>query len=194
MTKTIIWDFDDVLFDTLGHWVRWYGDKTGKSLRFSDLQDNPPLNSAGISFDKYRALMDEFRSSEFALDAAPDSFLSDWFEKYGPRFIHIVLTARPLVNMGSAAQWTFTHFGKWIHTISYINSPRPDDKVYRPFKSKGEWITYFQPTGYYIDDSPFHIDSVVSNSITPFLLSKPWNSGNSTLPEILTKITTENGF
>ncbi len=193
MTKTIIWDFDDVLFNTLYYWTQWYNEQNGTIIQYENIVENPPLIAAGINYEEYRMSMDAFRNSDFARSIEPDKSLIEWFEKYGDHFIHVVLTARPLSTMPAASRWIYTHFGRWIHTISHISSPRPNDRIHNHFSKKGDWINYFNPTGYYIDDSPAHIASVNSDKITPLLLSRPWNDSSLQMPEILIRIITETG-
>jgi len=192
MTKTIIWDFDDVLFETLRYWTVWYGHEPGKHILYQNIIDNPPLLAAGITYDEYRISMDAFRTSDFARSLKPASDLLEWFETYGNRFMHILLTARPLSAMASASAWVYTYFGRWIHTISHISSPRPGDRIHNHFANKGEWINHFDPEGYYLDDSPSHIASVLSPRIKPFLVSQPWNNSHLQLRVILQQIVQEN--
>ncbi|MDD2890483.1 MAG: hypothetical protein PHE49_07575 [bacterium] len=189
--KTIIWDIDDVLNDLMKSWFEniWLPSNPGCRLSYKNLTSNPPNELLNLQKEDYFKLLDEYRNSNKANNMKPDEKVIKWFEKYGENFRHIALTARPTHTVSAVAEWVLCYFGKWIRTISFIPSGRPN--IYMPTYDKGkvEYLKWFGKADFFIDDKTEDIEGAKKLGIKSYLVAQPWNNGKLTLPMILDLLT-----
>jgi len=140
---TIVWDVDDVLNDLMHQWFRlaWMLEHPECSIEYSGLNENPPFTVLGVTCAEYLASIDLFRATEAGIHLAPNPELLEWFSKYGDKFRHIALTARPLETAPDVAAWVMRHFGAWIRCFGVVPS-RPTEGVPEYDKSKGEFLRW----------------------------------------------------
>lgn len=188
--KTIVWDVDDVLNDLMRAWFEgnWLPSHPECRLAYADIKENPPHRLLGIERAEYLESLDRFRLSAQAEDMTPDANLLKWFERYGRHFRHIALTARPSKTVYPALKWTILHFGRWFQTFSFVPSERPGEASVGLDKSKGDFLVWLGRANYFIDDSPANVDVAANLGIRSFLISRPWNSGEWELMDILDQI------
>ncbi|MDI6839408.1 MAG: hypothetical protein QMD71_00905 [bacterium] len=189
--KTIVWDIDDVLNDLTRSWLEnsWLPSNPDCHLSYQNLTINPPNDLLGLGKEDYFKLLDAYRNSNKAKAMKPDENVVRWFKKYGEDFRHIALTTRPKHTVAAAVEWVLWHFGKWIRTISFIPSSRPN--TYMPIydKSKVEYLDWFGKVDFFIDDETKDVEGARKLGIQSYLVSQPWNNGELTLPEILDLLT-----
>lgn len=191
--RTIVWDIDDVLNDLMRSWFEksWLPSHPDCRLRYADLTENPPHGLLGIEPAEYLASLDRFRLSAEADRMTPDRGVMEWFVRYGVRFRHVALTARPAPTVSPAIQWTLRHFGTWFQTFAFVPSERPGVIFNGPERTKGAYLAWLEKADYFIDDGPANISGAAGLGISTFLVSRPWNRGGSEMPEILEQILQE---
>ena len=110
--KTIVWDIDDVLNNLMRRWLEdeWLPGNGDSSVSYADIRENPPCRILGCSLDDYLASLDRFRMTKAAL-LDPNPEVLRWFHERGDRFLHVALTATPLVAAPVSAEWVMRHFG-----------------------------------------------------------------------------------
>ena len=185
--KTIIWDIDDVLNDSMRTWFEkcWRPAHPECTLRFEDLTENPPHRLLGISGQEYLDSLDAFRLSPLAEAMAPDARLTAWFSVNGSSFRHIALTARPRRTVSPAIDWMLHHFGRWFQTFSYVPAARPGEAPGHPDHEKAGFLSWLGKADYFIDDNTENINAARQMGITAFLVARPWNSGGLALGDIM---------
>jgi hypothetical protein len=189
--KTIVWDIDDVLNDSTRVWLEycWLPAHPGCALRYDDLVENPPHLLLGVEKADYLKSLDLFRLSPLARDMTPDPRLLQWFRDNGTRFRHIALTARPRKTVSAAIDWVLLYFGQWFQTFSFVPAERPGETPGHPDLGKGDFLAWLGRADYFIDDHPANVLGAQELGIEAFLVARPWNTGGSTLEEIV-----ENGL
>ena len=182
----IVWDRDDVLNDLTLNWLEngWKYEHPECSISFDDLVENPPHRILGVELETYLESLDKFRLSELASVLEPIPEVLSWFNKYGFKFRHMVLTSTPLHTAASSSAWTFHHFGKWIQSFHIIPSFR-DGTECTNFTSKGEYLHWLGKGDILVDDSKSNIKSASQYGIPGILIPRPWNGNNGSIREAL---------
>jgi len=188
--QTIVWDIDDVLNNLMQSWFEesWLPSHPDCRLSFIEITENPPHRLLGVDSTHYLDSLDQFRLSTEADRMIPDAFLLEWFRKYGPRFRHIALTARPVNTISPAVQWTLRYFGSWFQSFGFVPAKRPDATFSGPDKTKEQYLAWLGKADYFIDDSSDNISAATSLGIQAFLVKRPWNRGGSEIQDILGRI------
>ncbi len=184
--KTIVWDLDDVLNQHQAVWFLANHQRFNHGLEYADLTTNPPCKLLGLSLEEYYRSIDEFRLSPAAAAMKPQEEVLSWFQNWGPRFHHIVLTARPRDTAAPAAEWVFRHFGEWVSHFAVVPSPRGNDQGQL---TKATFIaTHFKEVDFFIDDHTANVAEVAQLGIRSFLFPQPWNKSPWSVAEILTAL------
>jgi hypothetical protein len=189
--KTIVWDIDDVLNDSMKTWLErcWLPRHPGCTMTYENITENPPHALLGITREEYLRSLDQFRLSAEASAMIPDALLLTWFRKNGRRFRHIALTARPRKTASHAFGWTLRHFGEWFQTFSFVPAGRPGEAPANGDSDKGGFLAWLAKADYFIDDDAGNVKAARDLGIQAFLVSRPWNNGNLELLDIV-----ENGL
>jgi hypothetical protein len=187
--QTIVWDVDDVLNNLTENWFRqkWLVKHPGCPCRFEDLTANPPHERLGVSLSEYLSSLDEFRLASM-VKLSPNPEVVQWFEQYGHRYRHAVLTATPLHTVELSAYWVMHHFGRWIRSFHFVPSEREGQEVIRHDRTKGEFLSWLGKADIFIDDSPANIKQAQAAGITAYLVSRPWSDGGMTCTAILNEL------
>lgn len=185
--KTIVWDIDDVLNDLTQQWLEkcWLTSHPECTVRFEDLEENPPHRVLGISSAEYLASLDAFRLSPIVGAMLPDALLMTWFRDNGIRFRHIALTARPRKTVSPAIDWMLRYFGEWFQTFSFVPAARPGEAPGHPDHNKAAFLEWLSKADYFIDDNTENVKAARHLGIAAFLVSRPWNSEGLTLGDIV---------
>jgi hypothetical protein len=194
--KTIVWDVDDALNDLMKTWFEfsWLPSHPECRLRYENLSENPPDKLLNIERVEYLDSLDRFRLSSQAANMSPDVNVVNWFEKYGTRFRHIALTARPRRTVSPLVEWMMRHFGNWFQTFSFVPSERPGEPPGHPDRNKRDVLSWLAKVDYYIDDSPENVKAAEQLGITAFAVARPWNRSKTMMGEILETIRSENAL
>jgi hypothetical protein len=190
---TIAWDIDDVLNDLMGVWFEewWKPEHTDCVLNYKDLTENPPHQLLGVGQSDYLQSLDAFRLSGDYDRLQPNSQVLKWFEKHGPSYRHMALTAVPRIAASISASWVFRHFGDWIRTFHFVPSHRPGDIPTSYETTKADYLNWLKRIDIFIDDHANNVCDVKSTKIRCFMLSRPWNSGGMAINEILEALSLE---
>jgi hypothetical protein len=185
--KTIVWDIDDVLNDCTKRWLEnsWLPAHPDCRLSYEKLTQNPPHRLLGVSKTEYLDSLDGFRLSSEADKMVPDDRVMRWFKRYGTRFRHIALTARPRQTVSPAIVWMLRHYSDWFQAFCFVPAERPGEPPGHPDRKKRDFLSWLGKVDYFIDDSATNIDEASHLGIHTFLLGQPWNSSNLTLMDIL---------
>lgn len=188
---TLAWDVDDVLNDLMRSWFekKWLIDNPRSTVKYEDLIENPPGKIIGVAREEYIQSLDAFRLSQDYIEMEPNKDVLVWFEKYGEKARHIVLTSVPAIRADISAKWVLKNFSKWIRSFNYVPSIRDDIKVPEYDKSKVDFLTWFGKVDVFIEDNEANIREAAEQGINGLLVAKPWNNSNVSLPEVLKKIT-----
>ncbi|HEX8948289.1 MAG TPA: hypothetical protein VF790_04960 [Dissulfurispiraceae bacterium] len=191
--KTIVWDVDDVLNDLMREWLEkeWLPNHPACRLVYRELTANPPHELLGVSKEEYLASLDQFRLSPAAASMAPDKTLMEWFRKYGARYRHIALTARPRKTVGPAVQWLLAYLGEWFQVFCFIPSGRAGEISSQPDLEKGDFLSWLGKADFFLDDNPGNYSAAEKLGIRSFLVAQPWNEGTLTVSDIMGFITEE---
>lgn len=187
---TIVWDVDDVLNDLMATWFgeEWLPAHPDCALTYADIRENPPHRVLGIEKGEYLASLDSFRLSAKASAMKPNAAISEWLRRYGSRYRHVALTARPLESAPPAAEWLFRHFGVFFRCFGVVPSRLdPAAPVYD--RDKADFLRWFREADFFIDDSEDNIASVRSLGVKCILFPQPWNGSSQTAGEVLKLLT-----
>jgi len=190
MSRTIIWDIDDVLNNLTQAWLKheWCPEHPDCTVQFSEIRANPPHEVLGITLHEYQVSLDRFRTSEVGRNLTPVPETVAWFEQHGAQYRHIALTARPFVAVPSAAEWLFQHFGQWIRGFGFVPSPRANDHAPAYDRDKGDWLRWVGVGDVLVDDSPANQKAAIELGLKTVLVPQPWNQANGTISDALTDI------
>jgi FMN phosphatase YigB (HAD superfamily) len=188
--KTIVWDLDDVLNNLMEAWLTqaWQPEHPERRLSYSRLHSNPPLRELRVTRRVYLASLDRFRLSDAGRNLAPNPLVLEWFRRYGSRFHHHVLTARPVQTAASAAEWIFTHFGKWVRDFHFVPSPRPSERLPHYENNKATVLSRLGPVDFFVDDSPENVRAAQASGFRALLFPQPWNSSRQTTVGLLDEL------
>ncbi len=186
----ILWDVDDVLNQLMREWLHFWQLKNkldSKPVDVSQILENPPSRVLGIPLEQYLKSLDEFRNSSLGRRMTPHPEVLHWFQKFGPKFVHIALTARPSETMPNQAAWVYENFGRWIHSIVSVSPSRLESAYQRHqiFVSKASFIQWLDKPVILIDDSEDNIQEAKQHCLRTFLFPQPWNSSNQTTEDVL---------
>jgi hypothetical protein len=187
--KTLVWDVDDVLNDLMRTWFEkaWLPAHPDCSIRYEQLQANPPDAFLGVDRHQYLASMDLFRLSPEGMELHPDDELLTWFSAHGSRFRHMALTARPLESAPAVAAWVMQYFGSWIRVFGVVPSRAPlSAPVYD--NTKGEYLRWLGKGDVLIDDSPENLAQAAALGLQTFAWPQPWNRASTSKAEILNQL------
>lgn len=186
---TLVWDVDDVLNDFMRCWLeQWWNPITGSHIQYNDLISNPPHDILGVSLDKYRKSIDAFRLSEKFETMEPNKYFQRWFQNHGHSYRHIALTAVPRQAASHSANWVFRHFGDWIRTFAFVPSKRRGERIPEYDTSKNEYLKWLNNADVFIDDNESNIAGVNSETAQCLIVSRPWNSSNTSTEKILSTL------
>ncbi len=188
--ETIVWDLDDVLNDLTRIWFEsaWMTERPDCRLGYHELVENPPHRLLGITRDEYLQSLDRFRGSPEAEAMAPEQDLLRWFSRYGNRYRHVALTARPRESAGSGMKWLWAHFGEWIQTLAFVPSERPGQCSRQPDRSKADYLAWLGKADYFIDDNAENCRAAAQLGICTFMVAKPWNTSRLAIEDILKRL------
>lgn len=188
--KTIAWDIDDVLNELTRVWFErvWRPKHPGGLKDYAQLTQNPPHQILGVEKSQYLASLDEFRLSDAYFDMPPARGVVDWFNRYGPNYRHIVLTATPHLSADRAAAWVMRHFGRWVRVFAFVPSPRPGDNMVPYDAHKADFLEWFGKVDILIDDSPKHIEGARGLAVDGLLVPQPWNNATGSLVDLLEQL------
>ena len=190
--KTIVWDVDDVLNDLMRDWLeqQWLPQHPESVADYSEITENPPHHILGVSREDYLESLDEFRLTRMA-DLAPVPEVRRWFDRHGPKFRHVVLTAVPLRAAHISAEWVTRHFGRWIRSFHFVPSPRQDDPPFHYDQSKGEFLRWLGLGDIIVDDHPVNLVAVANLGLSAVLFPRPWNNGSQSISDLLQQLSLE---
>lgn len=175
---TIVWDVDDVLNNLMFDWFhqKWLIDHPDSSCSYEELEKNPPHEILGVSLKEYLSSLDEFRQVEM-VNLHPNQEVVAWFEEYGYKYRHVVLTATPIYTAELSAFWVMHHFGKWIRSFNFVPSAR-EGQIIAPYdRTKYDFLQWMGKADIFIDDNSSNIDTAQTIGIRSYLVSRPWNRG-----------------
>lgn len=188
--KTIAWDVDDVLNNLMFDWfTKHWKNNNPSDVEYKDLIQNPPHQVLNITKDSYLASLDEFRSYKYYQSLKPGKDISDWFDKYGSRARHIVITAVPYTKVDLSAAWVLKHLGKWIRSFNYVPSFRRNFEIPVYDNSKKEFLSWFNKVDILVEDNAKNCVDAESIGINTFLVNQPWNDSRMNIQEVLDNLT-----
>ncbi len=189
---TIIWDIDDTLNEYIYRWFIWY--KFNNSLcnidRYEDITINPPYNLLNITKERYLISIDKYKEESYYI-LKPKEEIFKWFEEYGYKAEHIVLTSSPIESANISSNWVFKHFGNWIRSFNIVPSKRRNVYHIEYHKNKAHFIKELNKEKIiFIDDNEKNIKEVekLKLGIDTFCVKQPWNTGIS-IKKILKELT-----
>lgn len=174
MPKALIfWDVDDVLNNLMYLCINSTAQTIKKGIKYSDLRHNPPLEELGCEREVFTQQLDLCRT--LATETmAPRPELLCFFKNYGKYFRSAALTAAPITMAPLSSSWVLKHFGTWIHSVTFVPSPRKGvDTADSIFSSKAEAVIALG--GILVDDSPHNVESVWASGGKAFYFPAPWN-------------------
>jgi hypothetical protein len=149
-------------------------------VRYEEITENPPHRVLGIEKAEYLASLDEFRVSEGARRLTPNAEILEWLGKYGDRYRHVALTARPLASAGAAADWVFRHFGHFVRCFGVVPS-RLDSAAPLYDRDKADFLKWFREADYFVDDSEENVAAVRKLGVQCLVYPQPWNRSKDSL-------------
>jgi 5'(3')-deoxyribonucleotidase len=174
--KTIVWDVDDVLNDLMRDWLEnwWRVEHPECRIAYSEINQNPPHQVLGISFEDYLDSLDRFRFSAGA-EMKPVAEVVNWFKEFGSNFRHIALTAVPMKAADISAAWVYKYFGYWIRSFNVVPSPRKENLYPQYDHSKKEYLQWWGKGDIFIDDNLKNVSEIRELGLTSILMPAPWN-------------------
>lgn len=191
MTRTVVWDVDDVLNDLLRTWLKiaWTPAHPAQVMRYEDMSENPPHGLLGISVDEYLASLDDFRLGSGYAQLAPNPAILAWLQEHGRRCRHVALTATALRAAPTSAAWVLRNFGRWIREFALIPALRAGEDLPIYDADKGAWIARLGPSLILVDDSPENVAAATACGAAALCWPRPWNSSRATVNEALEALT-----
>lgn len=174
---TLVWDVDDVLNDLMRAWFEegWKQEHGDCGVDYSDLRENPPHLSLGVTREQYLVSIDAFRKTEAGINLTPNPELLRWFGEHGGLFRHVALTARPLETAPDVAAWVMRYFGGWIRCFGIVPTRAP-----RSFPTydggKGDYLRWLGKGDVLIDDSAENLRQAEAAGLKAIAWPQPWNT------------------
>ena len=184
-----MWDVDDVLNDLMGEWFRssWLPLHPECPVEYSGITENPPHELLRVSRSEYLVSLDSFRETSFAaLKPLPE--MLEWFQLYGDKAEHLVVTSVPILAAHHSADWVFKHFGLWIRSFNLVPSLRGGIPNHGA-KTKAEYIRTFSKVDIVVEDNPETICSMKNLGIETVTVPRPWNQSKEPLEKTLCSLT-----
>ena len=177
MSRTIVWDVDDVLNHLTRSWLDkvWTPAHSAQVVRYEDLHQNPPHALLGIGMDEYLSSLDEFRLGAGYAEQAPNADILAWLQANGQRCRHIALTATPLRTAPTTAAWALRHFGRWIREFAFIPAQRKRERLPLYDADKGAWLARLRTPAILVDDSPNNVEAAIAAGTPAVAWPCPWN-------------------
>lgn len=190
---TIAWDVDDILNNLMYEWFLNFkeGNPRIKDIDYNDLIHNPPQDILEISKLEYLESLDQFRLATAYKSSVPNPEVLSWFEEHGEKANHIALTAVPVNCVHASAEWVMSHFGKWIRSFNYIPSSRAACPVKSYDSSKAVFLKRVGIVDILVEDNQKNVTESEEIGVKGVLVSRPWNSSQTTLRESLNIILRE---
>lgn len=184
--KTIVWDVDDVLNDLMRDWLEqwWYKEHPACKVVYRDISHNPPHEVLGIGLEEYLESLDRFRLAVGAT-LKPNPEVLSWFQRYGTRFRHAVLTSVPMKAADISAGWVYKYFGNWIRSFNIVPSVREGDTFSRYDQSKKDYLLWWGKADIFIDDNLKNVTDAKEIGIDSILMPAPWNNSDQQRSDIL---------
>jgi hypothetical protein len=192
--QTIVWDVDDVLNSLMYAWFAgaWMKEHPGCGIKYSGLTENPPHVVLGVAREQYLASLDAFRKSEPGIHLTPNAEVLDWFGRYGSRFRHIALTARPLETAPEVASWVMRHFGAWIRCFGIVPT-RVGEGVPIYDRDKGDYLRWLGKGDVLVDDGEENLDQATALGLRAVTWPQPWNRATQDRTATLLELTERAG-
>lgn len=172
---TIAWDVDDVLNSLTAEWYRQAPLVDACAApRYEDLLENPPHRVLGVRLEEYLASLDDFRRTRYGtLAPAPPVF--DWFLEHGAAYRHLALSSVPAAFADVTASWVLRHFGRWINTFAFVQSPGPRADAFSMAGSKQDYMRWFGRADVLVEDRAETLDAAAELGVRGILVPQPWN-------------------
>ncbi len=187
---TLAWDIDDVLNELMETWFKvwWQPEHPGCTLRYENIEKNPPHQLIGVDLDEYLQSLDAFRLSGHYEQMQPNRKVLEWFKKHGFLFRHIALTSAPRKAASISASWVIRHFGDWIRTFHFIPSPRRNENLAGYDTTKADYLKWLDRVDILIDDNEHNVVGLNMAGIKYFLVARPWNSSLLRMEDLLNEL------
>ncbi|MDA2923040.1 hypothetical protein MYX65_00035 [Acidobacteria bacterium AH-259-L09] len=187
---TVVWDCDDVLNDLTRCWLEqwWKPTHPECELLYENLTENPPHRLLGVSQTDYLASLDAFRLCEKAETMEPVPEVVTWFRQYGYQCRHMVLTARSVDTIPSAAAWTFRHYGIWVRSFHGIPSLRKGQVVPQYDVGKAEYLHWLGKGDVLVEDSLMNLQMAERYGMATVLIPRPWNGTPGQISDALDRL------
>lgn len=190
MTRTVVWDVDDVLNDLMRSWLAvWRSSHPELDVAYEDLRANPPHRILGVPKADYLASLDAFRLSAGYRDEVPDPAVLSWLQAHGAECRQVALTATTLEAAPASAAWVLRHFGRWIREFAVLPALRPGDELPLYDSNKGAWIRRQPGPTLLVDDSPENVAAVRASGRLALCWPRPWNDVRLSVAETLSALT-----
>jgi hypothetical protein len=191
VTRTIVWDVDDVLNDLMRSWLDrvWTPAHPGRNVKMEDVRANPPHALLGISHADYLSSLDGFRLSTGYAELAPNADILAWLREHGGRSRHVALTATALSAAPAASEWVLRNFGWWIREFAFIPAERAGQVPPAYDVDKGAWLSRIGPSAILVDDSPHNLAAATAANAVALCWPRPWNSSGASVAETLRALT-----
>jgi hypothetical protein len=172
---TIAWDVDDVLNNLTAEWYRQAHAGACGAPRYEDLLENPPHLVLGIRLEEYLAALDDFRRTRYAT-LTPVRPVLDWFLAHGAAYRHLALSSVPPAFSGVTASWVFRHFGRWINTFAFVQSPGPRADASSMAGSKRDYLRWLRRADVLVEDRAETLEAAEELGLRGVLIPQPWNA------------------
>jgi len=186
--KTIIWDVDDVLNNLMEGWLSsaWKPAHSDCGLSYSELTENPPYRLLGVSAQDYYASLDAYRPVADK-EMEPRWTILDWLWKEGRDYRHVALTARPLHDTASCAEWIMRHLGDYVRTFAVV--PRRTSRETPQYdRTKVDYLRWLGHYTVLVDDDLDTVGAARRAGLRAVLFPQPWNRSKDTVDQALAKI------
>ena len=154
-------------------------------MDYQDLAENPPHEILGITLEKYRNSIDEFRLSKEFKKMQPNQQVHQWFKEYGQFYRHIALTAVPRIAAPESAAWVFRHFGDWIRSFAFVPSKRQGQILPVYDLTKADYLKWLNKADIFIEDNELNTAGLKQDTIRSFIVARPWNSSKTQTEDVL---------
>ena len=186
----IAWDVDDVLNDLMYCWLtkKWLPEHPDCKVSFEQITQNTPERIIHSSKEGYRLSLDAFRLSGAYLQLQPNPEVLAWFEEFGDKARHIVLTSVPIKAAHISADWVIKNFGKWIRSFNFVPSERTGEKIPEYDRNKADYLKWLNKIDVLVEDSEENIRAAEELGIRGILVARPWNKSNLSVKGALAEI------